>query len=202
MAWISRLKDSKYLINFDEGRVYHGETIVAEISSALYIRILEHMSLHPEQWLQKNSIIENCWPDSRIADSTFYSTISKLKCIHQKVEDSIESQKGQGYRYHGKKRELLEESPTPPPKDPLNAHHHFPNENEEDRIIVFRAMTEIKMAFPDEDLAKLYDDIVRYFLDAAKIALAHYDSSRKAHEIFLAYYAQRSAEPSESIIRT
>lgn len=105
MAWLSRLKDSNYYINFDEGCVYCGNTIVAEINSSTHMEILTYLSNNPRLWLSSDSIIDNCWSDHYTALNTFYSTISKLRGIHPEIAKSIESKKGMGYRYLGQKRE-------------------------------------------------------------------------------------------------
>lgn len=105
MACLSFLKNAEYYINFDEGCVYCGNTIVAEINSPTYMRILEYLATNPKLWLSSDSIIDNCWPDRYAALSTFYSTISKLKSIHPEIDNSIDSKKGMGYRYLGQKRE-------------------------------------------------------------------------------------------------
>lgn len=105
MAWISYLKDADYHINFDEGCIYCGDAIEVEIKSATHLRILSYLSTNPKQWLSYDSIVDNCWPDHNVDPSTFYSTMSKLKSIHIDIYNSIESQKGMGYRYLGRKRE-------------------------------------------------------------------------------------------------
>lgn len=105
MIQTSRLKDPKYYVNLNEGCVYCGDEVVAEINSAIHLQILDYLSRNPKQWLSKNLIIENCWPDRFVEDNTFYPTISHLRAIHPAVADSIESKKGQGYKYHGLKQE-------------------------------------------------------------------------------------------------
>lgn len=110
MSWISRLKDPKYYIDFDSGYIFdEAGNIVAEITSSTQINILLYLADHPEKWLKKDGIIRNCWPDNAdaeyVSDSTFYKTIFDTKHIHSKVEESIESKRNLGYKYHGHRKE-------------------------------------------------------------------------------------------------
>ncbi len=109
MCWISKLKDKTYYIDFDSGYVYEGDNVVAEITSPIQIRILHYFADHPEKWLEKDGIIENCWPDitgaENISDNTFYNRIHSVKRIHIKIDESIESRRGMGYKYHGLQKE-------------------------------------------------------------------------------------------------
>lgn len=110
MSWISKLKDRSCYIDFDSGNIYDEKnTVVAEITSPIQINILLYFAEHPEKWLKKDWIISNCWPDSAnaeyISDGTFYKQIHVVKHIHIKVEESIESARGMGYKYHGLRKE-------------------------------------------------------------------------------------------------
>ena len=110
MSWISKLKDRSYYIDFDSGYIYdEKDTVVAEITSQTQIKILLYFAEHPEMWLKKDGIICNCWPDQAnaeyVSDNTFYRQIHNVKRIHIKVEESIESTRGMGYKYHGLRKE-------------------------------------------------------------------------------------------------
>ena len=112
MSWISKLKDRNYYIDFDSGYIYdETNTVVAEITSPIQLNILLYFADHPEIWLKKDGIISSCWPDMAgaqyITDGTFYKQMHGVRHIHIKVEESIESSRGMGYKYHGLPREKL-----------------------------------------------------------------------------------------------
>ena len=95
MARISYLKDKDFYINFDEACIYHAEQIVAEISSAIQLRLLEYMATNAMQWLSRD-MLSSRWPEGVYSESTFYSTISHIRDIHPALSEAIESRKGIG----------------------------------------------------------------------------------------------------------
>lgn len=107
MGWISKLKDEQYHIDFDSGSICKNDKVVAEISSALQIEILRFFADNPEIWLRKDVIIDRCWPDAYVGDSSFYTTLTHIRELHIKVRESIENRRNLGYKYHGHRSEEI-----------------------------------------------------------------------------------------------
>ncbi len=122
MAWISRLKDRSYMIDFDSGCIYdESHTVVKQITSPIQLNILLYFAEHPEEWVKKDSIIARCWPDNpgadTVAEGTFYRQMHNVYHLHGKVEESIESAHGMGYKYHGTEKEDFHAPRRPAPQD-------------------------------------------------------------------------------------
>lgn len=111
MAWISRLKDGSYYINFDSCHICHDGDNEAEITSQIHLNILRLFAENPNRRFKKDTLIERCWEytQNSIAEGTWYRTIHDVKSIHKAVKESISSSKV-GYCYLGKQIEEIKDN--------------------------------------------------------------------------------------------
>lgn len=99
---ISKLADGVHYIDFDRGYIC-GDSNPIEITSEIYLRILEYMADNADTRISAKALLDNCWPEREegYSESTVYTTIFQMKRKYAVLQSSFPKGSRSGFLYKG-----------------------------------------------------------------------------------------------------
>lgn len=89
MPLISKLKDPSYYIDFDRKFICDELHQLVEITSPKYLALLYEFACNAGTRRPKDFYIERCWDGGICSDSTWDSTYSRMRHLHEKLNESF-----------------------------------------------------------------------------------------------------------------